>query len=909
MIVDKNKTAGGLKLHELPPQPVKELCETSRTVAGEGAVLLKNDNHVLPLKKGEKVSVFGRIQTDYYKSGTGSGGMVNVEFVTNILDSLRKDDGIIVNEQLASVYEEWIKENPFDIGHGWATEPWCQKEMPLDEKTVDDAATFSDTAIVVIGRTAGESHDNSIEAGSILLTDAEGDMLDIVGKKFKKVVVLLNVGNIIDMNFINEYHVDSVLYLWQGGMVGGDVAAELITGKTVPSGKLSDTIAYSFHDYPAKDNFGDPKRIFYKEDIYVGYRYFETFAKDKVMFPFGFGMSYTEFDVNVDEVSENDGVITAKVSVKNTGEFNGKEVVQIYYGAPQGKLGNPLKQLIAYKKTKLLKPDESETLTLSFNVDDMASYDDSGVTAHKSAYVLEQGDYNIFIGTDVRSAKCSFTYTADELRVVKQLTEALAPTMPFKRMRPKFENGTYTVEYEDAPTRTVDLEKRIADNRPKDIAYTGDKGIKLIDVVDGKATMEQFVAQLTDRDLAYLMHGEGMNSPKVTAGTGSAFGGVTDRLIDFGIPVACTTDGPSGIRMDSGAKATAMPNGTCIACTWNDDLIELLFEYEGAELFAYHIDALLGPGMNIHRDPRNGRNFEYFSEDPYLTGRMAAVTTMGIHKSGSTSTIKHFFGNNQEYCRADTDSVMSERAAREIYLKGFEIAVKQGGSTCIMTSYNAVNGIWCMGNYDLLTTVLRGEWGFNGFVMSDWWSTANLEGEKASRENLKAMVRAQNDVYMVCECAETYEDNIMSGLEEGFITRGELQRNAVNIFNYIIASPVFERYVLGGCKLEKIDLNDNPNAKVYAKFENIKNGDELHFKADIESTSYLQFTVSSDESALSQIPVAAVLDGKDTLTFSFNGTEGKTMVVKRKLYTHSGEHTMKISIPDIGRIEKLEIKM
>lgn len=909
MKIDTEKQVGGLKLFDLPQQPVKELGSISGIAAAEGAVLLKNENNALPLKNGEKIAVFGRIQTTYYKSGTGSGGMVNVEYVTDILSELEKCGKVTVDETVADTYRKWITQNPFDKGKGWAQEPWCQKEMPLDDELVKTAAANNDAAVVVIGRTAGEDKDNSAAEGSMLLNEGERDMLCKVCAAFSRVIVLLNVGNIIDMSFVDEYNIDSVMYLWQGGQEGGKAAAQLLCGDVTPSGKLADTIAYSIDDYPARKNFGDRYEALYEEDIYVGYRYFETVAKDKVRYEFGFGLSYTDFAVSVDDVTAADGKICVRATVKNIGKYCGKEVVQVYFGAPQGLLGKPLKQLAAYKKTDLLKPDEQQQLEIQFDISAMASYDDSGVTGHKSAFVLEEGDYTVFVGNSVRNAKCCYTYSVTETIVIEQLEEALSPVKDFRRMHPTASDNGYKMIMESVPKRSYDLSERIESRRPAAIEYTGDKGIKLVDVADGKATMEQFVAQIDTEDLCAIVKGEGMNSPKVTAGTGAAFGGVTDNLIDLGVPVACCTDGPSGIRMDSGAKATAMPNGTCLACTFNDELVERLYDYEGAEMFAYNIDALLGPGMNIHRDPLNGRNFEYFSEDPILTGKMAAAITRGIQKSGCTPTIKHFCANNQEYGRNEIDSVVSERALREIYLKPFEIAVKQGGATCVMTTYGSVNGFWTMGSYDLDTTILRNQWGFDGIVMSDWWAVANHEKEKPFKDNLKQMVRAQNDLFMVCANARTLNDNLAEGLKEGFITLGELQRCAMNICKYVMNSPAFEKYALSGFKIDKIDLTDDPNAVEVVSYENVKPDTEYIFNAPLEGNAYYHVTMSSTASELAQIPVIVNYDGEDVLTLPMKGSNGESVLIKRNNYAHCGEHKLKFRIEGDAVIEKVVIKM
>lgn len=907
---DVKKTVEGFVLSELKPQPLKQLYDLSRKVAAEGIVMLKNDNNTLPIKQGQTVSVFGRIQTDYIKSGTGSGGMVNVEYVTNILDGLRNNKNINVNEKLAKVYSDWIEENPFDKGKGWAQEPWSQKEMPLDVAVVEQAANSSDVAIVIIGRSAGEDKDNSSTPGSYQLTDIERDMLKKVTDIFDRVCVVLNTGNIIDTNFVNDYKFDSLLYVWQGGMEGGNAAADVICGESNPCGKLSDTIAYQVSDYPSDSNFGDKIENKYVEDIYVGYRYFETVAADKVQYPFGFGLSFTTFDVTTNDISVRDNNIIISVTVKNTGKYSGKEVVQVYYQAPQGKLGKPLKQLAAFAKTKQLNSNESQTLEISFNINKMASFDDSGYTGNKDCYVLESGEYIIYVGTQVRNATEQFKYNLAQTVVTERLTEALAPVKDFKRMHPVLQpDGSLKMEYRQVPKRTIDLNKRIEENLPETIKYTGDKGIKLVDVYNGKFTMEQFIAQLSDFDLACIVRGEGMSSPKVTPGTGSAFGGVTDRLLDLGIPVACTTDGPSGIRMDSGAKATSLPNGTLLACTWDDQLVEQLYTLVGIELYAYEIDALLGPGMNIHRHPLNGRNFEYFSEDPLLTGKMASAIAKGIKKSGPTATIKHFIANNQEISRSFGDSVISQRAIREIYLKGFEIAVKEGNATAIMTTYNPVNGFWNASNYDLNTTVLRGEWNYKGFVMTDWWAKANDEGEEGTQTNLKSMIRSQNDVYMVCKDSQSYKDNLIEALESGDLTRGELQRCAINICRYIIDVPVFERYVEGGCKKPVFATVDDSKMQDLFTFDKVKAKESYEFSINEPGNYIFDFILSSPADALSQMAILIKLNDTDTATLSINGTNGETTIQKREIELKQGNNKMTFEFGDTVNVEKVIIKI
>ena len=334
----------------------KYLAKAAETVS-EGIVMLKNDNGALPLDMNETVSVFGRIQLHYYKSGTGSGGMVNVSKVTGIVDGML-EAGVKINEELLEIYRKWDEENPFEQGDGWGGEPWSQKEMPLDDSIVEAAAANGSRAIVIIGRTAGEEQDAKTEPGSYLLSELEIDMLRKVRKHFSKVIVLLNVGSLIDINNINSISPDALLYVWQGGMTGGTGTAAVLTGKVSPSGKLPDTIASEISDYPSDAYFGGKDRDVYAEDIYVGYRWFETFAKEKVLYPFGFGLSYTSFDIEPISISGEKELMFA-FKVTNTGKYPGKEVVQIYICKPQGKLGQPARELCGFEKTRELKPGES----------------------------------------------------------------------------------------------------------------------------------------------------------------------------------------------------------------------------------------------------------------------------------------------------------------------------------------------------------------------------------------------------------------------------------------------------------------------------------------------------------------------------------------------------------------------
>lgn len=888
--------------------PLEGFAEFSRVVAAEGAVLLKNEEQVLPLQKKDNVAIFGRTQINYYRSGTGSGGSVHVAYTTSLLGGLRDKEWIALNEELAVTYKSWIEQHPFDNGGGgWAAEPWHQREMPLTDELVSKARSVSNKAIVVIGRTAGEDQDNANEPGSYQLTAEEKLMLKQVTSYFEQVVVVLNVSNIIDMSWLNEQYVHpirSVIYAWHGGMEGGNAIADVLVGDVVPSGKLTDTIVYSIEDYPSTRNYGNEFTNVYQEDIYVGYRYFETFCPDQVQYEFGYGLSYTEFEMVSEEAKlvQKDGVayIEVDVTVTNKGAvYAGKEVVQVYVEAPQGKLGQPARALAAFGKTKVLQPGQSERLTLSFPVHTLASYDDAGVIGHASAYVLEAGVYHVYVGSSVKklvqiTVDGKAGYIVKTLQVVEQLEEALAPTASFTRMMPgaRKEDGSYELTYVEAPKQKISLAERIEKNLPKTMEQTGDQGYRLRDVYDGKVRMEDFIAQLSDQDLATIVRGEGMSSPLVTPGTASAFGGVSDSLFKLGIPVGCTADGPSGIRMDSGDKATQVSIGMLLAASWNVELVEELYVMEGQELLRNNIDTLLGPGLNIRRSPLNGRNFEYFSEDPLVTGVFAAACTRGIIKGGSSATLKHFACNNQEKHRSKVDAVVSERALREIYLKGFEIAVKQGGANSIMTSYNPINGHWAASNYDLNTTILRGEWGYTGIVMTDWWAVMNdvVHGGPADRKHTKDMVRAQNDLYMVVSNygaeINAYDDNTIESLEHGTLTRGELQRCAINICNFLMHAPVFSRKQQIMETVHSIKANPS-----LAPAQVQELSQEAQVKPSIEGSTCMKVdqageyriivSVMSPESELAQSASNLMLNGHVITTVQTNGTDGKWM--KQKL--------------------------
>jgi len=903
----------------------------ARQAVAEGQVLLQNQNHVLPLPKGSHVAVFGRMQLHYYKSGTGSGGMVNVNKVTGILEALEESENVQVYEPLVDVYREWEKDHPFDEGVGWGNEPWSQEEMELNEALVEEAAEKNEYAIVILARTAGEDKDNKMLEGAYCLTSIEEDMLQKVRKSFAKMIVLLNTGNIMDMSFMDQYRPDAVMYVWQGGMIGGLGTVDVLTGKVCPSGRLSDTIAAQMSDYPANPYFGGLEQNLYVEDIYVGYRYFESVAKSKVLYPFGFGLSYTTFSMEADRFSYAQNQVSFVMKVTNTGSVAGKEVVQVYAKAPLGKLGKPARVLIDFKKTKELKPGESEELAFTIPTSVFASYNEVSTAKMPTGWVLEAGEYTIYAGGNVRDAYAVGSFTLDELQIVEECRNALAPTTAFKRMKMTAANehaeaaGVYEIAMEEVPLRVVSPEEKRNAELPESYEMTGDCGIKLADVKAGKATLDEFVAQLTEEELAGIVRGEGMGSPKVTAGTAAAFGGVTKSLLEKGIPCGCCDDGPSGMRLDSGMKAFSLPNGTLLACTFNTQLNEELYAFTAVEMIKNRVDILLGPGMNIHRHPLNGRNFEYFSEDPLLTGKMAAAQVRGLKSAGVTGSLKHFCGNNQETRRHTSNSIISERALREIYLRGFEIAVKEAKADAVMTTYGPVNGIWTSSNYDLVTDILRKQWGFEGVVMTDWWAYVCREGDKPAKTDFATMVKAQNDLYMVCPDSEKNEhgDNTVESLHDGSLTLGELQRCAKNICRFMMNTHAFMRMqneedtieILGAEEGFEECVGDLTYYKVDREVvidlsgHEISKGTSIDFALDLEQLGYYkaELTAKSDLGELAQIPVTLSFAGTPRGVYTFNGTNGQWVTQTREADLGMKYAIMRLYFPQNG-IEVKQIK-
>jgi beta-glucosidase-like glycosyl hydrolase len=907
-------------------QSLSENVGISRRAAAEGMVLLEN-NGILPLKKGTRVALFGNGQINFVRGGTGSG-WVNTAYTVNFLQGMRnkQNEGKIkLNDSLASSYIEWVAAGNSGM-------------IPINSD-IRKIAAASDAAIIIISRISGEGSDRSASKGDYYLSDVEIAMLDRVTSAFNKIVVVMNVGGIVDMTWVEKYpKIGAVLMSWLPGMEGGNAIADILCGDVNPSGKLVDTYARSYNDYPSASNFGNGSRVIYTEDIYVGYRYFETADPEykKVKYEFGYGKSYSSFEITDKKAIVENEEIVVMATVTNKGPYKGKEVLQVYYSAPQGKLNKPAKVLAAFAKTPLLGINESITLTMRYPVSDMASYDDTGKTGFKSAYVMESGQYNIYLGNSIKDAGKGgivYSYNLSETRNVLQLTEEMVPVYPFERLvNPltgetehsgpsqseylnslihnipatgtvsfsatavssmtkgvNFEsipdtdaqciahfNGNEEISYRLNVERTgnyfigfiyangrslltnimdvfvndtkqelnvtmvqtgngsanewynfthsdmypVRLNGGVCEIRLKSNGYCGNLKtiviadnaraisnlplavqvvrnlsgdllqrtslpatagsslfstamgrMQLYDVYKEPSKMGEFLSMLTIDDLCHLSFGHGST---IADGTGTI-----GSLRRYGIPPMNTADGPAGLRLAVGT--TMMPMSTSQACTWNEAILEEIGTEIGIEATLHGVDVWLAPGMNIHRNPLCGRNFEYYSEDPLLTGKMAAAITRSVQSQGIGVTLKHYAANNQETGRNEVDTVVSERALREIYLKGFEIGVKEGDPWCIMSSYNFINGIETSERYDLLTTVLRDEWGFNGLVMTDWGNNSSPFKE----------VKAGNDVKM----PDGNPGSILSALHTGTLTRNELERNIERVLNVIIRSRAFNNII------------------------------------------------------------------------------------------------------------------
>lgn len=748
---------------------VNAINKISKLLNSEGIVLLKNDDHLLPLNG--KINLFGRIQFNYYKSGTGSGGLVNTPYVYSLFDIMNSSPFITLNQELVQEYHDFVRENPFNNGNGtWASEPWSQEEMPVSLDLVQKAKEFSDIAVIVIGRTAGEDRDIMNERGSYQLSETELLMIKNVTSIFDKVVLILNVGTIIDLSEVID-DVEAVLLAYHGGYYGAISIYEILLGISLPSGSLPFTVLKDIKKDITSSNFGTVKTT-YHEDIYVGYRYHHTFEPENILFPLGFGLSYSEFELHNFHFSRKETVINISYDHINLTDNLDNKTVYIYVEAPNGLLGKPKYELLGFHKPSRFTG--VETVNIDVDLWDVASFDDLGKIS-KGSFILEKGQYLIHIGFHLGDYKHTFEFELID-DIISNPKTLINIDLPFKRII----NNNQKLDYEEVEAVITKFERstNLVNYKPNRNTFE--------DLLAGEITTTKLVEGLSNDDLRHLVKGEGMSSSKVTPGIAGAVGGITPALQAKKIPILAFSDGPSGIRMDSGFLASSLPNGALLASSFQLDLIELLFTAVGLEMTNYKIDILLGPGVNIYRNVLNGRNFEYFSEDPIITGRIASTILKGLHQQGRDGSLKHFICNNQETNRFTNEVVVSNRAFREIYLKGYEIAIKEGNAKVIMSSYNYLNGYHAISHPLLYDKILREELGFNGILISDWWAHLNKSDEPLDRKRLSNMIKASHDLYMVVSDTTTYDDDLKQALELNELTRSDLAKVSINIINYMV---------------------------------------------------------------------------------------------------------------------------
>lgn len=732
-----------------------ELSALIRKAASDSCVLLENDG-TLPLGKDEPTAVFGRCQYDWFYVGYGSGGDVHAPYYVDLITGIKNVGGRLY-EPLAEEYRKLTSSRKYKADDGfWGHWPFSHPEVPIRAELIRSAAENAKTAVVVIGRAAGEDRDNVPEPGSWFLTKAEKELLKTVTESFSHTVAVLNIGAVMDLSWIKDYpRLSAVLITWLGGQESGNAAAAVLYGDTVPSGRMPDTAARSLEDHLSNVSFGEKNSTVYSEGIFVGYRYFDKFAKDKVLYPFGYGLSYTDFSVSPGGAVHTRTGFIASVSVRNTGALAGKTSVLLFALPPKKGMDKPLRVLVAFGKTRELVPGEEQVLTLVCDNKAFSSFDTS-----RHAFVLEPGEY-AFEANSVHVGG----FTLNEEQIVERCHSLSEPQ--------------------------EELKERIEAAIPKEPLAPEGVDLTLADVTEKRASLDEFVADLSKAELEALTRGHGMmNSPLGIPGNAGVFGGVTEQLIKRGVPAVSCCDGPAGLRI--AARCALIPCGTALAATFDTPLVEKLHEELAHEMEFFGADVRLAPGMNLHRHPLCGRNFEYFSEDPTLSGRMAAACVRGIAAGGKAACPKHFACNNQETARNINDSVVPERALRELYLRGFEICVRESMPDVIMTSYNKVNGVYSHYNFDLATTVLRGEWGFEGVVITDWWMKKGRSPEYPLLRGNAYRVRAQVDVLMPGDTKHTAKRYKSDGTllktlgKPGGITRAELMRSAKNALRVII---------------------------------------------------------------------------------------------------------------------------
>ena len=738
---------------QAPKQEYAEHEEIALRCAREGIVLLKN-NGVLPLKEGTVLNLFGKGIYRFRTSAAGAGE-INPRYRIDLLSAIRADNHFGLNQELADFYR-------YDV------------DFIPDDGTLTRAKSWSDTAVMLIERGARENRENCSVKGEYYLTDDEENLLKKLRSEFAHLVVILNVGYPVDVTLAEKYNVDAVLYNGFGGMLAGKALCDVLSGRENPSGKLPDTWAKDYFDIPASRNFYDsPQRIYgdddvymdtvYEEGIYVGYRYFTTFGKD-CAYPFGYGLSYTTFAIQPGEASF-DGNLKLSMTVTNTGKVPGREVVQLFIRKPETLCETPERELVWFGKTKLLAPGESQTLTALVEPKYLAVFDTS-----RAAWVMPNGEYTVFAGGDSLAPKCG-SFCTEEILV--QQTEHLmlpvsAPAELHQNDAGSFPKGRSGVKEEKAFTPAAQRKKYEA----KFDTQSCDRVLTFSDVKADPELLNAFVSQLSVEELARLSVGANQGWSVATVGEAGRIYRLDGReLPDF--PVA---DGNSGVNVHT--PNIGMPTGTTMAATFDTELMEAVGRVIGEEARELGIPLILAPGMNLHRNPLCGRHPEYFSEDPYLAGVMAGHYCRGMESAGVGSCIKHLTANNCETSRKRNQSIIGERALRELYLRPFQIALGIHMCASVMTSYNAVNGCSTAADEELIQGFLRRENGFDGFVMTDWDSYHTVDVAKA--------VEAGNCWMTPGTMDDTYVNPIIEGVQNGSVRLERLRENTAYIIKTVL---------------------------------------------------------------------------------------------------------------------------
>ncbi len=743
--------------------------DIARQAAAEGTVLLKNDG-TLPLAVGTRICLFGRGAGNFLYGGGGSGRVYTDREISlaDGLENAQRQGLVSVFPDTVSFYREQAAEEFRRINAQYGSVAYFRHrrghdrpEPHLPENIYEKAKAFGGTAIFCLTRHSSEGTDygdREAGPGGFGLYEEERRLLEKLCRDFVKVVVVLNLCGPVETGwFKHNEKIGALVYATYGGGIAGEVLTDILLGKRYPSGHLQDTLAYSIEDYPSTASYNESRDyVNYTEDIFVGYRYFETFAPEKVVYPYGFGLGYTTFCLTKEAASLEKNTVRITVDVENTGSFPGKEVVQVYLSAPQGILGKAKKVLCAFEKTKELKPGEHCKVQLHFDIREFGSYDDLG-KIQAQCFLLEKGQYCVHVGCNVRDTQEYLTFTLGENILCRKCNDYLAPIALDQRLTG---DGTY----EALPKGTL------KDHNPKGYRLRQEaapKDFALIDALKND-TLDSFMARMTDPELCELLYGHPDTNAADTNGIGLMRRERQDQRM---IPLVPTADGPAGFRAieHSGILSTFFPCANTVSQTWNLSIAQKIGAAGAREVKENNAGIWLAPGMNIHRSPLCGRNFEYYSEDPLAAGMFAAANVKGVQSQNIAATVKHFCCNNKEVNRKGSDSRVSQRALREIYLRPFEIAVKKAQPWALMTSYNQINGVKASANWESITGILRGEWGYKGLVMTDWWAFTHIEDE----------IHAGSDVKMPMQITYQWEKARSPYSLTESLQNGTLDRSAV----------------------------------------------------------------------------------------------------------------------------------